>query len=58
MRAWARRGATRNALVRIALHPDDLRHPPLRDTTLRAIEHVLAAGGRATTYGQLTRTVQ
>jgi predicted deacetylase len=53
MRAWARRGAVRGALVRVALHPDDLRRPRLRDTTLRAIESVLAVGGRATTYGDL-----
>jgi uncharacterized protein len=58
MRAWAPRAASRQALVRIALHPDDLRHPRLRDTTLRAIEAVLAAGGRAVTYGQLADTVQ
>lgn len=50
VRTWALRGAARGRLVRIALHPDDLHRPRLRDTTLRAIEAVLAAGGVATTY--------
>jgi predicted deacetylase len=50
MRSWARLGARRRALVRIALHPDDLHRPGLRESTLRAIETVLAAGGQATTY--------
>jgi uncharacterized protein len=50
MRSWARFGARRGALVRIALHPDDLHRPGLRESTLRAIETVLAAGGQATTY--------
>ncbi|MFF3876927.1 DUF2334 domain-containing protein [Streptomyces sp. NPDC001978] len=58
MRAWARRGAGRGALVRVALHPDDLSRPQLRDTTLWAIEHLLGAGARAVTYGQLAATVQ
>jgi predicted deacetylase len=53
MHRWARRGARRGALVRIALHPDDLSRPGLRDRTLRAIESVLAAGGTALTYGEL-----
>ena len=49
--AWgARWGTRRRGLVRIALHPDDRRRPGLRDTTMRTIEAVLAAGGRATTY--------
>jgi predicted deacetylase len=47
---WARHNAHRGGLVRIALHPDDLGRPGLRDATLRAIEAVLAAGGRAITY--------
>jgi predicted deacetylase len=51
MRSLARRGAARAALVRIALHPDDLHRPGLRDTTLRAIESLLAAGAHPTTYG-------
>ena len=38
-------------LVRIALHPEDLHRPGLRDTSLRAIEAVLSAGGHAMTYG-------
>jgi predicted deacetylase len=45
--------ARRGGLVRIALHPDDLARPGLRDVTLRAIEAVLRAGGRAVTYGDL-----
>lgn len=53
MRSWARRGARRGKLVRVALHPDDLKRPGLRDTTLRAIEDILAAGGRALTYRDL-----
>jgi predicted deacetylase len=53
MRTWARRGARRGGLVRIALHPDDLKRPGLRDTTLRAIEGILGAGGRALTYRDL-----
>jgi predicted deacetylase len=56
MRSWARRGAIRGSLVRIALHPDDLRRPALRDTTLRSIEAVLAAGGHAVTYSRLAET--
>lgn len=50
VRSWARFGAARGALVRIALHPDDLHRPGLREATLRAVEAVLAAGGHATTY--------
>jgi predicted deacetylase len=50
---WARWGASRGGLVRIALHPDDLARPGLRDATLRAIEAVLAAGGRAATYADV-----
>jgi predicted deacetylase len=46
--AWATR---RRGLVRVALHPDDLHRPGLRDDTLRAIEGALKAGARATTYG-------
>ncbi len=42
--------AHRGGLIRIALHPDDLTRPGLRDTTLRAIEAVLATGAVATTY--------
>jgi predicted deacetylase len=50
MRGVARRAAVRGGLVRIALHPDDLHRPGLRDVTLRAIEAVLASGGEGTTY--------
>jgi predicted deacetylase len=51
VRSGARRAVARRRLVRIALHPDDLHRPGLRDTTLRAIESVLSAGGHAVTYG-------
>lgn len=50
---WARWSAGRGGLVRIALHPDDLARPGLRDATLRAIEAVLAAGGVAVTYSDV-----
>jgi predicted deacetylase len=50
--AMARRGRS----FRVALHPDDLRHPGLRATTLAVIDHALAAGYRAGTYsGLVTR---
>jgi predicted deacetylase len=49
----ARRTARRRGLVRIALHPDDLRRPGLRDATLRAIESALRSGLEATTYASL-----
>ncbi|WP_280242215.1 polysaccharide deacetylase family protein [Nocardia abscessus] len=49
----ARRIAERGGLVRLALHPDDLSRPGLRDTTLRAIDAVLRTGAQATTYGEL-----
>lgn len=39
--------------LRLALHPDDLRRPGLRDTTLRAIERALKFGARAMTYREL-----
>ena len=39
--------------VRIALHPDDLSRPGLRDATLRAIDAVLARGARPCTYAGL-----
>ncbi|MCO6010770.1 polysaccharide deacetylase family protein [Actinoallomurus purpureus] len=55
VKEWARWRANRGGLVRIALHPDDLDRPGLRDTTLRAIETVLAAGGRAMTYSDVVR---
>ncbi|MFB9840284.1 hypothetical protein, partial [Actinoallomurus acaciae] len=53
MERWARWSAGRGGLVRVALHPDDLTRPGLRDATLRAIEAVLAAGGRAVTYADV-----
>jgi predicted deacetylase len=53
MGRWARWNAWRGGLVRIALHPDDLARPGLRDATLHAIEAVLAAGGRAVTYSDV-----
>ncbi|WP_345433706.1 polysaccharide deacetylase family protein [Actinoallomurus vinaceus] len=53
VKEWARWRARRGGLVRIALHPGDLDRPGLRDTTLRAIEAVLAAGGRAMTYSDV-----
>ncbi|WP_378739181.1 DUF2334 domain-containing protein [Nocardia brasiliensis] len=49
----ARRNAARGALVRLALHPDDLHRPGLRDATLRAIDAALHAGAQATTYADL-----
>lgn len=53
LQRWARWSARRGGLVRIALHPDDLARPGLRDATLRGIEAVLAAGGRAVTYSDV-----
>jgi len=41
------------SLVRIALHPDDLHRPGLRDATLRAIESVLRVGAQAMTYADV-----
>ena len=51
--AWASR---RPGVVRIALHPDDLHRPGLRDVTLRAIEAALASGARPVTYGAVLGT--
>jgi predicted deacetylase len=39
--------------VRIALHPNDLSRPGLREATLRAIDAVLARGARPSTYSDL-----
>lgn len=39
--------------LRLALHPDDLRRPGLRDTTLRAIGRALELGAHAMTYREL-----
>ncbi|WP_280264491.1 polysaccharide deacetylase family protein [Nocardia wallacei] len=55
LRMQARRTAARGGFVRIALHPDDLRRPGLRDTALRAIDLALSAGARATTYAEVIR---
>ncbi len=52
----ARRNAARGGLVRLALHPDDLHRPGLREATLRAIDSALTAGARATTYATLVDT--
>jgi len=41
------------APLRLALHPDDLHRPGLREVTLRAIERALGSGARALTYGRL-----
>jgi hypothetical protein len=49
----ARRTAARGGLVRVALHPDDLARPGLREVTLRTIEAVLASGARPVTYANL-----
>ena len=50
MRMAAGRGARRRGLIRLALHPDDLHRPGLREVSLRAIEAALAQGVTATTY--------
>lgn len=49
----ARRTAVRGGLVRLALHPDDLTRPGLRETTLRAVDAALTAGAQASTYADL-----
>lgn len=41
------------APLRLALHPDDLHRPGLREVTLRAIERALGSGARALTYSRL-----
>jgi predicted deacetylase len=51
--AAARLAAARGAPVRIALHPDDLGRPGLRDATLRAVDDALARGARPGTYRDL-----
>lgn len=50
MVAGARRFARDGSAFRIALHPDDLSRPGLRDATLRAIDEALELGARPTTY--------
>lgn len=46
----ARRFAREGKAFRIALHPDDLGRPGLRETTLGAIDEALRLGARPTTY--------
>jgi len=46
----ARRFARTGRAFRIALHPDDLSRPGLREATLRAIDEALDLGARPTTY--------
>jgi uncharacterized protein len=53
MRSSAAAMARRGRSFRVALHPDDLRHPGLRATTLAVIDHALAAGYQAGTYSRL-----
>lgn len=53
VRSGARWAARRRGLVRIALHPDDLHRPGLREATLRAIESALRAGAQPVTYGSV-----
>lgn len=53
MRSSAAAMARRGRSFRVALHPDDLRHPGLRATTLAVIDRALAAGYQAGTYSSL-----
>ena len=46
----SRRFARAGSAIRIALHPDDLSRPGLREATLRAIDGALELGARPTTY--------
>jgi len=46
----ARRFARNGGAFRIALHPDDLARPGLREATLRAIDEALDLGARPMTY--------
>jgi hypothetical protein len=50
MTQGARRFARNGGAFRIALHPDDLARPRLREATLRAIDEALDLGARPTTY--------
>jgi len=43
-------------MLRIALHPDDLLRPGLREASLRGIDAALEAGVVALTYGDLLDT--
>ncbi|MBF6330288.1 DUF2334 domain-containing protein [Nocardia transvalensis] len=53
MQALAHSTALRGGFVRIALHPDDLHRPGLRDAALRSIEAALTAGAHAMTYAEV-----
>lgn len=53
MTSSARRHARAGRPFRIALHPDDLARPGLREATLRAIDESMEFGARPTTYAQL-----
>ena len=53
MRKSAAAMVRRRRSFRVALHPDDLRHPGLRATTLAVIDEALAAGFQAGTYSGL-----
>lgn len=46
----ARRLAQEGRALRIALHPDDLSRPGLREAALRAIDDAIEAGARPVTY--------
>jgi uncharacterized protein len=53
MTSSARRHARAGRPFRIALHPDDLDRPELREAPLRAIDEAVELGARPTTYAQL-----
>lgn len=53
MEAAAKRLARAGRPFRIALHPDDLARPGLREAALRAIDDAVELGARPTTYARL-----
>lgn len=53
MQVLSQRTAANGGFVRIALHPDDLHRPGLRDAARRAIDAALSAGAIATTYAEV-----
>ena len=53
MRQASTRWARRRTDFRIALHPQDLARPGLREAALAAVDAALAAGARPTTYARL-----
>ncbi|MEV5506749.1 DUF2334 domain-containing protein [Streptomyces orinoci] len=53
--AAVRRWSARGTPFRIALHPDDLARPGLRECALRAVDTALEAGARPYTYAELVR---